>query len=372
MATTNVPTGSALANKLFAAKLMEEAITETYVNKFVGDGNILYRKDELSSKAGDQITYQLGYVPSGVGRTEGETLEGNEEALNMFTDTLVINQLRFGMRSPSKQSIEQKRVQFDFREHMYSLTKKWLATRVDSWFFNQLAGNTATSFTVEGTTYAGADRTKVLGFNTATAPSTNRVIRAGGAATDQALTSADVFTLNIVDACLERAMVPINGPIIQPVKVGGQDKYVMFISPEQYTDLKRDTTSAIQWFDIQTSAMQGGKIDSNPIYTNAIGEYAGVIFHKSTRLPAGVNSSTSATVANTKRAIFCGAGAGCVAFGNAGKGYEGSLSWAEETFDYGDRMGIAVNLIGGLSKSVFNSEDYAVITVPTYAASHTS
>ena len=44
--------------------------------------------------------------------------------------------------------------------------------------------------------------------------------------------------------------------------------------------------------------------------------------------------------------------------------------WTEESFDYGNKLGVSVGAIWGLKKTVYNSADYATIVVSSYAAAH--
>jgi hypothetical protein len=80
-----------------------------------------------------------------------------------------------------------------------------------------------------------------------------------------------------------------------------------------------------------------------------------------------VNSST-ALDHHTRRAVFCGAQAGMMAYGE--KDQDGEMSWVEELFDYGNQLGVSAGMIAGLKKTQFNSEDFGVITVSSYAAAH--
>jgi N4-gp56 family major capsid protein len=375
MAVTIVGTNDPKTNKLYSKMMLEEVKKTSYFfsREFVGDNSILYLKDELSKNPGDRITYQLATIPVGTGRTYQETLESNEESLTTFTDNLIINQLRHALRIPAPNSMGQKRVGYDHRKTSMSMLAQWAAISIDAWVFNQLAGNTATTINFDGRTYSGGDLEKATGFNPATAPSANRHKIAGGQANDESLTPSDTFTLGLVDACLEEAELAETGAgRIKPIMNGGEEQYVMFISHEQAVDLKRDNSSAVQWLDdIWSPALSGGMIKDNPILTGAVGKYDKVIFHKSSRVPLGVNSGTNVAVANTRRAILCGMGAGCISFGNGGAG-ESAIQWSEELFDYDEELGIAIRLVGGATKSVFDNEDAGVIVASSYAARHNS
>jgi N4-gp56 family major capsid protein len=326
---------------------------------------------DLSKNAGDRLTYQLQTIPTGVGRGEGETQEGNEEALSIYTDNLTINQIRHAVKVQNQGTIDQKRVGFNLREEAKAALTQWNSVTIEIGVINTLAGNTAASYTSAGRTYSGGNITKGTANNTPTAPTTNRNLIAGGQANENALTSSDTFTLGLVDAGLELANTTTAGAgRINPIMHNGQEKYICLLSYEQYLDMKRDNTSAIQWFDIQLAGLQGGQEEGkNGIYNNAVGEYAGVIFHVSHYLPLGQNCT--ATVANTKRALFLGKGAGAVGFGNGGVG-EAGFRWAEKDYDYDEALGIQSRIIWGANKTVFNSEDAGVVTLSSYAAAHTS
>jgi N4-gp56 family major capsid protein len=145
------------------------------------------------------------------------------------------------------------------------------------------------------------------------------------------------------------------------VKVAGDDMYVLFLHPRQIKDMRIDATAArVTWYDAQKSAMTGGRVENNPIFTGAQGVYNNTIIHESTRVPHG---GSSATLTNTHRAIFCGAQAACMAFG---QGFGASrMSWMEELFDYGNQLGVSAGMIAGLKKNVFNSADFGVLTLTT-------
>jgi N4-gp56 family major capsid protein len=352
MAATSYGVNHDLAVKLWSKKLFTEALKATYFSRFMskGTGNIVQIKDETSKGAGDKITFGLRMQLTGDGVQGDGTLEGNEESLTTYADAVYIDQLRHAVRSAGKMS--EQRVPFSVREEAKDGLRDWWQDRLDTWFFNQLAGNTATGL-----------GTKFTGNQAALAPDSTHVIRGGGVATDELLVSSGTFNLNLIDKCVEKAKT-LTVPL-RPVKVGGKDKFVMFLHPYQVYDM-RTTTSDGQWLDIQKACSMGKGTD-NPIYDGSLGEYNGVILHESTRIPLGVNSTTSATVANTRRAVFCGAQAAVMAYG---KDDSGEMSWTEELFDYGNQLGVSAGMIAGLKKTRFNSLDFGTIAVPTYAAAH--
>lgn len=351
MATTSYGVNDALAVKLWGKKLFQDALKKTYFNRFMGksSNSLVQLRDETSKGPGDRITIGLRMQLSGAGVQGDGTLEGNEESLTTYSDNVYIDQLRHAVRSAGKMS--EQRVPFSVRDEAKAGLEDWWADRLDTWFFNQLAGYTAQT------------DTRYTGNQAATAPSTNRKLFAGSTATDVGQTSTDVFNLNLIDKCVERAETV--SPTLRPIMVGGEKKFVMFLHPYQVYDLRTSTSSG-QWLDIQKAALSGGKDSGSPIYTGALGEYNGVVLHQASRVPQGVNGSSAVTT--TRRAIFCGAQAALMAYGQ--KDQSAEMSWVEELFDYQNQLGVSAGMIAGLKKTVFNSEDFGTITVSTYAAAH--
>ena len=98
-------------------------------------------RDELTKGAGDRITVGLRLQLVGGGVVGDNTLEGNEEALSTYNDTILIDQLRHAVRSKGKMS--EQRVPFSVRQESMDGLKDWWSDRIDTWFFNQACGFTA-------------------------------------------------------------------------------------------------------------------------------------------------------------------------------------------------------------------------------------
>lgn len=100
IATTEFGVNHPLAVKLYSKRLLHEALKETWVYKFIGTGSdsLIQLNPELK-EVGDQLTYGLRMLLSGDGVQGDDTLEGNEEALTLYSDSLVINQLRHAMNN---------------------------------------------------------------------------------------------------------------------------------------------------------------------------------------------------------------------------------------------------------------------------------
>jgi len=358
MAVTAFATGDSLAVKLWSKKLAVEALKQTWVYKFMGtdDNSVIQIFDDTQKSAGDRIRIPLRRLLAGNGVVGDQTLEGNEERINYYSDDVFINQLRHAVREGGK--FTRQLVPFDIREHARAGLQDWWADRIDYWFFNQICGNVVQT------------DVRFTGLQSTIYPDSQHLVIAGGSAGTTTVGSlsavaANGFNLNLIDVCVEKAK-SMDVPI-RPIMINGEEKYVMFLHHYQVTDLRENTNTG-QWFDIQKAAMQGGNVTKNPIYTGAIGEYNGCILHASNRVPLAC--VTGSAVANTRMAAFCGAQAVGMAFGRE-NGPE-RFNWVEDYFDYENQFGVAAGCIGGLKKLVFNGSDFATIAVATYAAAHNS
>ena len=104
MATTSYATGANETVKLWAKKLLQEALSQTYASRFMGSGSdsMIQIQEDTQKGPGDRIRTTLRMLLSGDGIGGDGTLEGNEEALTTHTDDILIDQLRHAVRSGGK------------------------------------------------------------------------------------------------------------------------------------------------------------------------------------------------------------------------------------------------------------------------------
>ena len=356
MAATSFATGDALAVKLWSKKVSVEALKQTWVYKFMGkdDNSVIQIYDDTQKGPGDRIRVPLRRLLVADGVQGDATLEGQEERITYYSDDVFINQLRHAVREGGR--FTRQLVPFDIREHARMSLQDWWADRIDTWFFNQICGNT------------NQTDTRYTGNQTAIAADADHLIYAGGATTDQSLSNSATykFTLTLLDVAVEKAKtlaVPI-----RPVMINGEEKYVAFLHHNQVTDMRTNASTG-QWQDIAKAAMQGGNVSKNPIYTGALGEYNGVIIHGSNRI-AGFSAGNALTANAGRIAVMCGAQAVGAAFGrgHSPERYE----WVEDYFDYENQFGVAAGCIAGMKKMIFNGSDFATVTMRTFAAAHTT
>lgn len=361
MANTDFGVGHPLARKHWASELMTEALQRTQALKFMGsDSNAVFHvKPDTGKSGGDKITFGLRVQLIGDGVSGSDTLEGNEEALVHYSDSVMIDGLRHAVRVDN--FMGKQRVPFEVRSDAKDALADWYANRIDEAMFNQLAG------------YTVQTDTRYTGSNAAVAPSSgNTLIWDESAATthtaESSLSESDTFSLAHLDYAVEKAKTlgrAGDGACpIRPVKYQGEDMYVVFIHPYQRTALQRRTGSAT-FYDLQRALLEGGQgVKQNALFTGASFMYNNCIVHESTRIPYGVSGSSALT--RVRRAVLCGAQSAAVAFG---KGYAGAKAdWVEDSFDYDNQLGVSARVIWGCKKTQFNSKDFGTITIPTFAA----
>lgn len=355
MAETAFGVNDAMAVKLWSASLTVAMRDSMDIAPLMGNDEnaIIQVKTELKKGGGDKVTFGLRARLTGDGKTEGETAEGNGEALSIYSDSVTINELGHVVGARSQNTIDAQRVPFDIRANCRDGLAEWWADRLSASFFNQVCGNTAQT------------NTKYTGMVATTAPAgTGRQLWAGSATNDQGLTSSDVFTLDLIDQAVEMAKVGSN--MVRPIRINGQPKYVCYLHPYQVTSLRTNTATG-QWLDIQKAALSGGASSKSPIYTGALGEHNGVILRSSQDVPLGCNSSTPTTaVASTRRAVLLGAQSAVVGYGQ--NGGPKRFRWNEELLDHKRKLEVSSWSIFGLKKTVFNSADFGTVVISTYAA----
>jgi N4-gp56 family major capsid protein len=359
MSTTSFPVNDAMAVKLYSKKVIEAERDTSEVAKLMGesDDSIIQEKKDTSKGPGDQVTFALRARLSGKGFTEGQKAQGNAEGLSFYSDAVVINELGMTVGVRNKGStIDAQRVPFNLREQGKSGLVEWWKDRKATSVFNHACGYTVAN------TESATSGSVFCGMNTVVAPSADRHIWAGSATSDATLTSADTFTVSLIDRAVEKARIGNN--MIRPTMVGGAPKYVMYIDEAQRTSL-RTNAGAGGWLDITRAAMQGGKITGNPIYTNALGEWNNVILRSTQDVTQGINSGSAVTT--VRRAVLMGAQALVCAYGNSNNYGPMTYRWSEELFDHDRELELGAWSIWGCKKTRFNSSDFGTLVVSTYA-----
>ncbi len=334
---------SALRAAVWYKKLFADVSTILFMDKFMGEGenNPVQVITDLTKAAGNNITVPLTVKLSGAGISGDSELEGNEEEIVSYAFNPAIDQLRNAVRLKGK--MDERKVAYSMRSDAKEKLKIWWAERFDREILSKLSGDTTGALT-SSTTFA----------NTPTAPSTNRSVWAGGVSADNSLTAAMKMDTKVLDAAKQKAL--LSSPKVRPIRMEddafrGEEMYVAILHPYQATDLRQDPV----WNQAMREAAERGK--SNPILSGSLGIYNGIIIHQHELAYTFNNSGVVACA----RALLLGQQAGVFLKGK-------DAEWVEKSFDFGNKWAIAAGYIFGVQKTVFNSEDYGLITMATAAA----
>ena len=93
MAKTSYGVNHPMAVKLWASVLAVEALKRTWFAQLIGSKpySVIHIKDQTQKSRGDQVTFGLRMQLSGEGRQGAEAGEGHEEALDVYTDAIIID-----------------------------------------------------------------------------------------------------------------------------------------------------------------------------------------------------------------------------------------------------------------------------------------
>lgn len=367
----NTQSIAALRPELWAKELFADVMDSLYFTEQglmgEGDNNIVQVMTDLSKEKGDTKTFGLTAKLSGNGVTGDNELEGNEEQISAYSESIVIDQIRNAVRLEGK--LDEQMNSYNMRTDAKNKLSIWMQEFIERQIFLKMGGVTNTSLNDVGGTVIGAraawsNSSTVIPAATELAGSGSRYLCAnyasGGGGTT-ALTTAHIMTPQLITMAKTKAMLA--NPKIQPLKVNGKNHYCLFVHPLQADDLRNNSTFHTAMKDAEVRGKE------NPIFTGALGIWHGVIIYEHEYVPfldvsvAGNSFQGAATgtdcAVDCFRALLCGKQA--VGFLQA----KNPKGWVEETFDYANETGFATSLIGGIDKIMFNSKEYGVIAIDT-------
>lgn len=321
-ADTDFATGATETVKRWAAKIWIEASRELYFGKLMkeGDDNAAIEvKTELEKGPGDKITFSLARKLALDGVADDAMLEGNEESLTVYSDSVTLAQRRHAVRLNGRMS--ERRTAFDQRMVAKTQLKTWLAEYIDNDMFTQF--DTAPTTTVFG----------------------------GAAVSTATIDATCKFTPALIDKCIAKAKKAT--PKIWPVRLNGQDYWIMVLHTDVSYDLKQDPA----WQQAQREANVRDMM-KNPIFSGALGYWGGAVIHECEKVPVTTNYGAGNNLAGASN-LFLGRQAGVFAWGKRPEGWE-------KEFDYGAKTGFAIGAIWKFKKAVFNAADNAFTAVRVF------
>lgn len=320
---------SGLEVSRWAKELQVEVGKEIYFSKFMGEGpgSAIHVK-QVEEGVGKDVTFGLVLQLAGSAITGDSTLEGNEQSLSTYSNTVSLNQKRLAVRDTGK--FENSKVLYNFRSTALDLLKQQYAELIDADIFSALTATTGTHAfyraDASASVYANADP-------------------------KAALNAADSISLNDISAM--KTIAKLGGAAnykIRPVRVDGKEYYILIVHPEVAYDL----FTLADWQTAQREANVRG--DENPLFKGALGIWDGVVVHSHEGIST-FNDGGGASVKGSRN-IFMGAQAACFADNS-------SMNWIEKTFDYGNQLGISAGKIYGVDIADYNNKDYGVIQYMT-------
>jgi N4-gp56 family major capsid protein len=293
-----------------------------YDNGMIGpdeNNDIIVEFNDLKQKPGYQLTYGQIRELSGAGILGDADMEGQEEVPVTYDDQITLQQYRNAIRTKGKLS-EQYKSDQDTRKWAKILLERWKAGTVDQLLFTAI-GTSCTKYVYGG---ASAATTDIVAGEYMTLALISKAVAYGDKAT----------------------------PTIMGKSKGGKRETVCVMGIDQRFDLKKYDAS---WKQAQLEAMQAGP--ENRIFTKALGKHEDCALFAHVRAP--ITTTWGSGAVNGATAFFMGVGAGAIAVVK-------DKTWEEKTFDYGNKVGFCIGATLGVTKSVFNSADNAVVAIATY------
>lgn len=361
MPQTTIGVGDPRAVKRWASALATDTEKQMYFSRFIGTGenNLIERKVELESEAGDRVSFDLSMRLRGKMTYGDDAVEGNEENLTFYSDEVYIDQARKGADAGGK--LSRKRTLHDLRKIAKDRTAEYVAEWLDELFMVYLSGDAANEAINED-----AKVTKAFAGNPIQAPDGAHMAFGGSAVSKATLTDANTMSRDLIErlSVMPRMMNAIDPDTVKmnPINVDGTKHFVMLMSPFQAHALRVEK-GELTWADIQKAAASAeGR--ANPLFKGSLGMLNNVVLHEHETIRRFTNYGAGANV-HANRALFLGRQAGVVAYGEAGN--KSRFQWVEEMKDAGNRVAIYAGVIAGVKKTRFNGRDFGVIAVDTAA-----
>lgn len=338
---------------------------QMFIKNFIGTGEnaLIQRITELTkTEKGEKVLMHLvaDLVEDGViGDNERE---GNEEAMQSYSQEITIDLLTHSVRNKGKLA-EQKTV-INFRKMGKDRLAFWLANRCDQLAFLTMAG-ISYAFKNNGAPRVGSPFPNLAFAADVSAPTSKRALMFDGTSLAASVTG------NITTAFVPKYTMIVDliayakEHYIKPLKSGGKDYYVLFVHPQTLAALKKDQDYQRAVVAVATKA----GLDS-PWFTGATVTVDGAVIHEhnlvyNTKGAASGSKWGSGGLVNGTRTMLCGAQA-------LGMADLGAPEWTEKLFQYDSQQGINIDKMLGLLKPKFYSiydgstEDFGIVTCDHY------
>lgn len=367
MSLTNFAALTAEQKIVWSRDVWSAARDQMFIKNFIGTGTnaLIQRITELTkTEKGEKVLMHLvaDLVEDGViGDNERE---GNEEAMQSYSQEINIDLLTHSVRNKGKLA-DQKTV-INFREMGKDKLAFWLANRADQLAFLTLSG-ISYAYKNNGAPRVGSPFPNLAFAADVAAPSSKRSLMFDGT------TLAVSATGSITSGYLPKYTMIVDliayakEHYVKPLMSGGKSYYVLLVAPGTLAALKKDADYQRAVVAVATKA----GMDS-PWFTGATVTIDGAVIHEhnlvyNTKGAASGSKWGSGGAVNGTRTLLCGAQA-------LGMADLGSPEWTEKLFQYDSQQGINIDKMFGLLKPQFHSiydgstEDFGVISCDHYIA----
>lgn len=360
MADTTVASGLTVAQ--WDEEFFTEYLTE---NRFAGEmgsdeNSIIQVKEDLSKKKGDRIHFALVNKLTQDAITGSDTLEGNEERMDTRSFPVTVNKRRNGVRVAE---IDEQFSAISLRSAAKSVLKDWSMKDTEKLIIQSLAS-------INGVKYADSTSGQ---RNAWLVDNADRVLFGATTAAGYAVHATDIGLLDAsADLCTAAALNKMKymatttaNPKIRPIRVAesGRRYYMVYLDPRLFRDLKNESSSPI----MQAQRESVKEMENNRLFQGGDLLWNGMIIKEINEmydeLAAPFTNVGDSSTTEVGCAFLCGAQAVATAYAKRWRS-------KEETFDYGDKQGVAIDSIYGIEKMKFGSgstdtadlKDHGVVT----------
>jgi len=416
MGATQIPSGSALAKKVYGIGLFagvqqapgfmnmlsgpmpQQGDAESKLKGQTGPGMPVVKSMDLTKTAGEAVSVDLFNILQGKPVMADKRLAGRLMSLSFSSMDIKINQYRGGAEPGGRMT--QQRTVHNLRGIAMAGLTQWATRLEDQLTIVHMAGARGSQNTADWVVPLSTDTDfPEIMVNAVTAPTYNRHFYAGDASSLADLDSSDILDLPTIDrisTTIGESEVPM-----QPVQVPGDQKawgqplWVLFVTQRQWLYLKTRTgEKAWRTFLAQAYARKKGN-EKHPLYNDdEMGMWSNILVKVLPRwairfaagdsvtvaTSAAIYAETTATAAvPTDRAILVGAQALGKVYGKHGAS-KYHYSWHEEVVDHGNAVEISAAMMGGCAKIRFapnlsgtaTTTDHGVAVLDSYAPAPTS
>ncbi len=355
MSETQVPSG--LTVQRWDKKYFKEFLNRDWFKSFTGTGTnkMIQVKEDLTTKAGDSVTFTLINKLTGTAKDSTQDLEGNEEDLDMRSQKVSVREYDHAVKF---KKFDNQKTEIELRDAHKGALMDWNMELHRDNVIREL-------HSIDGVDYENASEANK---DTWLANNADRVLfgaaKSNNSGNDHSASLANVDATN--DKCtpgalkLMKRMAKTANPKIRPIRERGSinksDMYIVFAGSLVMRDLTEDTA----FLQANREARQRGL--NNPLFQGADYVYDNLAIYEIEDLP--VLSGVGNSGIDVSPTFLMGAQALGVAWAKRPE-------TVKEEFDYGRKVGIAIKQWYEVEKLRFgtapsddltNPKDHGILT----------